>query len=115
MKTNNRTIRARRIQPAGILRAALLIAALAALLAVPCLAAGGNEYAQAGANWVLDGVFWVGIVLVVWGVVKYAAARNITGVVTLVVLGAIVLVIIKQPTLLQTLGEKLMGIIGLSS
>lgn len=96
-----------------LVRLCLLCVVMAVFLAVPALAA--NEYAEKGAQWILDGIYWVALVVIVWQLFKNVASKNISGAVIMVVLGALCIVLIVNPEVLKVLGEKLMGTIGLTS
>ena len=89
------------------------VAVLAVIFVIPAFATG-NEYAEKGAQWVLDGIYWIALVVIAWRLFKEIAARNVTGAVVLVLLGALCIVLITKPEVLKTVGEKLLGILGLS-
>ena len=70
--------------------------------------ASGN-YGQNGANWVLDQIFWVALVAFIIGAAVMAAKKQTIGVVTTILVGAVVCYFIKNPTTLSDIGEKIMG------
>lgn len=72
--------------------------------------ASGN-YGQNGANWALDQIFWVAIVAFIVGAAVMAAKKNTIGVVTTLLVGAIVCFFIKNPTTLSDIGEKIMSVV----
>ena len=94
------------------LRLISCIAIMGAFLVIPAFA--DNDYARAGAQWVLDGLYWIALVVIVWQLFKNVAAKNITGAVIMGVLGALCIVLITKPEVLKAVGEKLLGILGLS-
>ena len=71
--------------------------------------ASGN-YGQNGANWVLDQIFWVALVAFIIGAAVMAAKKQTIGVVTTILVGAVVCYFIKNPTTLSDIGEKIMGV-----
>lgn len=93
---------------------AILCICLAALLSiVPAFA--DNELVKGGATWILDGLFWVGVVVVAYVLIKLALAKNITGAVVTIIVGAIVLTIIRAPAILTDLGNIFKDVLGLGS
>lgn len=72
--------------------------------------ASGN-YGQNGANWVLDQIFWVALVVFIIGAAVMAAKKQTIGVVTTILVGAVVCYFIKNPTTLSDIGEKIMGVV----
>ena len=72
--------------------------------------ASGN-YGQNGANWVLDQIFWVALVAFIIGAAVMAAKKQTIGVVTTILVGAVVCYFIKNPTTLSDIGEKIMGVV----
>lgn len=72
--------------------------------------ASGN-YGQNGANWVLDQIFWVALVAFIIGAAVMAAKKQTIGVVTTILVGAVVCYFIKNPTTLSDNGEKIMGVV----
>ena len=72
--------------------------------------ASGN-YGQNGANWVLDQMFWVALVAFSIGAAVMAAKKQTIGVVTTILVGAVVCYFIKHPTTLSDIGEKIMGVV----
>ena len=73
------------------------------------LFASSGNYGQNGANWMLDQIFWVALVAFIVGAVVMAAKKNTIGVVTTIIVGAVVCYFIKNPTTLSDIGEKIMG------
>ena len=96
------------------LRLFLCIALMGVFCLVPTFAAT-NEYVENAVSWVLDGIFWIAVAMIVWFLIKAVLARNLTGAILLLVSGALVVALIGNPELLKTLGNKLLGIIGLTS
>lgn len=72
--------------------------------------ASGN-YGQNGANWVLDQIFWVALVAFIIGAAVMAAKKQTIGVVTTILVGAVVCYFIKYPTTLSDIGEKIMDVV----
>ena len=89
-KEQKRTMQGKSIMM-GISTLALLISN-----SMVAFASSGN-YGQNGANWMLDQIFWVALV------------AFIVGVVTTIIVGAVVCYFIKNPTTLSDIGEKIMG------
>lgn len=58
-------------------------------------------------NWFLDQIFWIAIVIIIIAIVGAAMKRNYVGLIISIIVGAVVLFFIKNPTILATLGEKL--------
>ena len=92
-KEQKRTMQGKSIMM-GISTLALLISN-----SMVAFASSGN-YGQNGANWMLDQIFWA---------VVMAAKKNTIGVVTTIIVGAVVCYFIKNPTTLSDIGEKIMG------
>ena len=70
-----------------------------------------GTYGQNGANWVLDQIFWVALVAFIIGAAVMAAKKQTIGVVTTILVGAVVCYFIKNPTTLSDIGEKIMGVV----
>lgn len=88
--------------------------AAGSLLAFIMLFMMNGFYSQASTNigenvghWFLDQIFWVAIVAIVIVIAASAVKRNYVGVIITIIVGAVVLFLIKNPTVLQTFGEKL--------
>ena len=76
-----------------------------------CFAEG--DYAQSGATWLLEQLFWVALVVVIIIMLKLFAARNfVAGVVTLIA-GGIVCFFIKNPESIKTIGDVIASALGL--
>ena len=99
-KEQKRTMQGKSIMM-GISTLALLISN-----SMVAFASSGN-YGQNGANWMLDQIFWVALVAFIVGAVVMAAKT--IGVVTTIIVGAVVCYFIKNPTTLSDIGEKIMG------
>lgn len=79
---------------------------------VPALAAE-NEYAKNAGEWLLDGVFWLALVLgIAMAAISFTRKNSIKGVVVLVS-AAIICFFCKSPSTLSTIGDKLAEVIGL--
>jgi len=89
-----------------------LISSLA-VIAVPVKVLADNAYAEAGANWILDGLFWVLVVAMIGGIGMAVIKRNLTGALITLVVGGIVLVIVKDPNIIVNIGTALKGVLGL--
>ena len=98
-KEQKRTMQGKSIMM-GISTLALLISN-----SMVAFASSGN-YGQNGANWMLDQIFWVALVAFIVGAVVMAAKKNTIGVVTTIIVGAVVCYFIKNPTTLSDIGEK---------
>lgn len=89
-------------------RAFLMLSSMLTLFFTNGIMVSAN-YGQNAANWALDQAFWVILAVVI--VVAAAAAmkkNNIGAIVTLVV-GAIVLFFVKNPTKISEIGDSIMG------
>lgn len=90
----------------------LCTAALATLFSFTAMATQ-NTYAENGAKWILDGIFWVVAVGGIFGAGLSAVKRNATGAIGTLLGAALICVLCKNPDLLTTIGNALKGIIGL--
>lgn len=90
----------------------LLLAVLLPALAITGLAAE-NAYAKAAGEWVLDGVFWVAIVLGLVGVAMSAIKRNLTAAIITLIATALVCTICKNTSIITSLGTALKDAFGL--
>lgn len=75
--------------------------------------ASTNTYAEAGARWLLDGVYWILIVSGLFGVGKSVIQRNLTGAIGIFIATALLAVVCKNPEILVSLGNVLKGILGI--
>ena len=91
---------------------AICTAAMVLIFSFTALASP-NTYAENGAKWVLDGIFWIVAVAVIFGAGMSAVKRNATGAVGILLASAIICVFCKNPDLLTTIGNTLKGILGL--
>lgn len=87
------------------------ISTLALLASNSMVVFASGNYGQNGANWALDQIFWVALVAFIIGAVMMAAKKNMIGVVTTILVGAVVCYFIKNPTTLSDIGEKIMGVV----
>lgn len=72
-----------------------------------------EDYAKNGADWLLDQLFWVALVVVIIVMLKLFTARNfVAGVVTLLV-GGVVCYFIKNPESIETIGNVVAKALGL--
>ena len=74
-----------------------------------------NTYAKNAAMWILDGVFWIVIVFALIGAGGCFMKRNVTGGVIIILLGAIICMFCKNPSLFTEIGNTLKSILGLGS
>ncbi len=72
-----------------------------------------NTYAENAGKWFLDGIFWIVLVAGIFGTAMAAIRRNMLSALGIGVTTAILLVIIKDYSILVNLGNALKGIIGL--
>lgn len=72
-----------------------------------------NTYAQKGAAWILDGLFWVVIVVAIVLIINFLAKNSISKVVVTVIIASVIAIIIKNPTIFETIGNELKTILGL--
>lgn len=78
-----------------------------------CFASETGNYAQKGANWLFEQLFWIALAVVVIAMIKLFAARNfVAGIVTLIA-GGLVCFFIKSPESIKTIGDIIAGILGL--
>ncbi len=103
--TNNLT-------PERALRLFLCVAILGVFCVAPVFAA--NEYAEKGAQWILDAIFWIALVIIIWRLIMSIIAKNLIGSIILFLAGSLCVALIGKPELLKTVGEKLLGVVGLS-
>lgn len=68
-------------------------------------------YGQNAANWLLEQLFWVALVVFAVGIIAMAAKKNLTGALVLFLVGALVLAFIKNPTLMSDTGNKIADIV----
>ena len=99
-KEQKRTMQGKSIMM-GISTLALLISN-----SMVAFASSGN-YGQNGANWMLDQIFWVALVAFIVGAVVMAAKKNTIGVVSTIIVGAVVCYFIKNPTPYRISGKRL--------
>ncbi|WP_101698700.1 hypothetical protein [Clostridium minihomine] len=88
--------------------------AMAMIMLHPVVAfAAENQYAKAGAEWILDGVFWVVLVVGIFGAGMNAVKRNATAAVGILFGAALICVIAKNPTIITGIGTTLKDAFGL--
>ena len=85
----------------------------ATMISVMPTYAATNTYAEAGAKWLLDGVYWIVIVSGLFGVGKSAIQRNLTGAIGIFIATALVAVVCKNPDIMVSLGNVLKGVLGI--
>lgn len=86
---------------------------LTLLFGCGCPVLASANYGQSTANWFLEQVFWIALVIVILAVLALAAKRNFTAALTTAVVGAIVVFFIKNPTKLEDIGNAIMNAIGI--
>jgi len=94
-----------------IIKRAAAFLCTAVLLTMP--AAAANTYAENGAKWILDGVFWVVIVLGIFGAGMSIVKRNVTAALGIIIGSALVCVLCSNPEIIVSLGNAIKGILGL--
>jgi len=99
----------RNVKKIGVSAAALSLSSAATVQTVLAT----NTYAKNGATWVLDGIFWLAIVLGIFGAAMAGIKRNFAVMLGIVVVTAIVCVLCGAPEILKTLGEEIKNILGL--
>lgn len=104
MKTNKKKME-------KIIRGASAAAGVLMLTTIPAFAE--NEYAKAGATWILDGIFWVAIVAGIWGATMTGIKRNFTAMIGIIAAAAIVCLFCSNPDIIINLGNNIKGILGL--
>lgn len=72
-----------------------------------------NEYAQKGAAWILDGLFWIIVVAGIVTIARSAVKKDFTGAVVLLIITAILAVLVKNTDILTSIGNNLKTILGL--
>ena len=92
----------------------LILALCAALIMTTVCFADENKYASNAADWLLDGVFWVAIVVGVWqgGLVSMLFQRNFTKGILILVCAGVTCWLCKDPQAFQRIGNVLKGVIG---
>lgn len=68
------------------------------------------EYAQNFAKAASEQLFWVGLVVIIWVVVVCAFKKNFAGAITTLLLGAVILYFVKNPGILEEIGNKIVGV-----
>ena len=71
-------------------------------------AASGN-YGKNAAMWFLDQVFWIVVCAAVVIAAVFFLKKNTTGGIVTLIAGAVILVFIKNPTMLSSIGENIMN------
>jgi len=75
--------------------------------------ANGPKYAENGATWFLEQLFWVAVVISIIIFIKNLMARNTVSSIVTFIVGAIICFFIKNPTIFETVGNLLATAIGL--
>lgn len=78
--------------------------------AIPAFAA--PAVGENAANWVLDQAFWIIIIFVVLMALKAYQSGNTIKMIIVLVVGGLLLVLVKNPTMLETFGNWVIEIIG---
>ena len=64
------------------------------------------------ANWFLDQVFWLIVIFVVLMAMKYYQGGNTIKMILVLIVGGVLLVLVKNPTMLETFGNWVVEILG---
>lgn len=93
---------------AGVVKATLALLPFFTLLYTNGIIVSAN-YGQNAANWMLDQVFWIALVAIIITVAALAAKRNNVAAISVLIVGAVVLYFIKNPTKLSDIGNSIMS------
>lgn len=85
---------------------------LIAAILLTTVAFAEADYGQKGGEWVLTQIFWVALVVIAVGFIGLLLKRNFTLMAIEGVVGAIALVVIKDPQKLKTMGDAIWGVFG---
>ena len=89
--------------------------AVGIIVFVPKIAYATPNPGQAASTWFLDQAFPIALAITVGIAVMFVLRKNAIKMLTTLCIGGFVCAIIKQPTLIQTVGTDILEIIGLSS
>lgn len=73
--------------------------------------AGDANYAERGGKWMLDQLFWVAIVVVIFIFIKNLIARNTVASVTTFIVGGLICFFIKSPETIGEIGNTIASVI----
>lgn len=96
-----------------LLKTTILLLIFSIMTYVPVLADTKNTYAEKGAKWILDGIFWCVIVAGIFGAGTAAVKRNATAAIGIILGAILVCLFCKNPDLFNTIGTKLKAVLGL--
>ena len=85
----------------------MFLIAAAFVLAVPNYAFAGTNYGENFGKYALDQLFWVAVVLIAVALIGSAIKRNVVGIVVSIIIGAVVIGFIGDPTGIKTVGQDI--------
>jgi hypothetical protein len=106
-------MRSPRWSPPAIREWSSLRYTVATIICLPTAAFAANQYAEAGAKWILDGIFWIVLVVGIFGAGMSAVKRNAIASVGIIIGTAIICVFCQNPEIIVNIGNVLKGILGL--
>lgn len=71
----------------------------------------GVNFAENAGNWLLDQLFWIGLIVLAIALLGCFAKKNYTGAVITGIAGAVILYFVSNPQKLYTIGEQLGNIL----
>lgn len=74
--------------------------------------AAGTNYGENIGKWALDQLFWIAVVVSAFVLLTQAVRRSTTGIISTIIVGALVCFFIKNPTKFETIGNQFGKIIG---
>lgn len=81
------------------------------LLTTVCMAT--NTYAEAGAKWILDGIFWIVLVAGISVAAKAAISRNMVATVVILLSTGLLCMLCNDPLVLERIGTNLKAVLGI--
>lgn len=81
----------------------VLIAAI--IIAIPAFASA--DFGKQGGEWILDQIFWVGLVVAAIILIKFFLAGNFTKMLITAAVAAVTLVVVDDPQRLKILGDTI--------
>lgn len=66
-----------------------------------------TDYGEKAGGWILEQLFWVGLVVLAYGLIKCLVAKAWVQAIIVTVCGGVILFLIKQPDILENVGSAL--------
>lgn len=89
----------------------IVLMVLGLVFLVPTYAFAAPNYGQNFGNYTLTQLFWVAVVFIAVALVGSLVKRNVVGIVVTIIVGAVVVGFIKDPTGFQSMGSALWSVI----